>query len=109
MGKMFERRTPGKFNLRPQYWDPDKEEREERERRINAKLGKETDPEDEPISYGESIRGKFTQKLAQHKMQRNAASGKRIVRLFFILVIVFLIVMYVMAKNADKLVEWIGD
>ncbi len=49
---------PKGFTRKPLYWDAEKEEREERERRIRAELGKDVDENGEPI-YRPNIKGQF--------------------------------------------------
>ena len=39
--RFFKVREPNRFNYTPLYWDPEKEAREERVRRIRAELGQE--------------------------------------------------------------------
>ena len=39
MAKFFYTPKPKKFRVEPRYWDPEKEKREARERRIKAELG----------------------------------------------------------------------
>lgn len=58
MAKFFETAKPKRFHIEPRYWDPKKEEREARDRRINAELGIENDGEYKPyITKGEFRRG----------------------------------------------------
>ena len=40
---IFKKPEYRRFNLKPRYWDPAKEEREERERRVKAELGLKDD------------------------------------------------------------------
>ena len=39
--RFFKVKEPNRFNYRPLYWDPEKEDREDRIRRIKAELGQE--------------------------------------------------------------------
>ena len=39
--RFFKVNEPNRFNYKPLYWDPEKEAREERVRRIKAELGQE--------------------------------------------------------------------
>jgi len=41
--RFFKTKGPNRFDYQPLYWDPEKEEREERVRRIKAELGQEVD------------------------------------------------------------------
>lgn len=58
---------PKGFTRKPIYWDPEKEERELRERQIRTELGIETDNKYHPETYRPDIKGKF----------RSAAHGDR--------------------------------
>ncbi|MCT4614430.1 MAG: hypothetical protein N4A49_06105 [Marinifilaceae bacterium] len=73
-----------RFNLTPRYWDPAKEEREERERRIKAELGIKS----ENGEYYSSIRGAFTRNI-QHQSRSSIkrSSNLRVVIIFIVLAI----------------------
>lgn len=97
MGKFFDTPKPQPFQIKPRYWDPKKEEREEREKRARAKLGL---PDDDG-SYIPNIKGQFkknrTSKLAYAEAQRR----KSTVRLFFILTILMLAAYFIVFKYVD--------
>jgi hypothetical protein len=58
----FKKPQHKRFNLQPRYWDPAKEEREDRERRIKAELGMK----DEDGQYVPYIKGRMKSQI-QHK------------------------------------------
>ena len=53
----YSTRKPRQYNHTPIYWNPEKEAKLERERRIKRELGMETDDE----GYKPSIKGTFVQ------------------------------------------------
>ncbi len=53
----YKQRKPRQFNHQPIYWDPRKEELQERERRIRRELGMEKMDE----GYKPQIKGKFVE------------------------------------------------
>lgn len=59
IGRFFH--TPGtkKFSIVPRFYDPDKEERDERERRIKEELGIVDEKKDLNRPYRPNIRGQF--------------------------------------------------
>lgn len=58
---------PKGFTRKPLYWDPEKEERENREKRIKAELGLVNEKESSASHYRADLKGKF----------RSAAHGDR--------------------------------
>ncbi len=50
---------PKGFIRKPIYWDPEKEEREEREKRIRAELGMDSQKDSKSLTYRANIKGKF--------------------------------------------------
>jgi hypothetical protein len=59
IGRFFH--TPGtkKFKITPRFWDPDKDVREERERRIKDELGIVDEKKEDDRSFRPNIRGQF--------------------------------------------------
>ena len=55
MFELFKKPEYRKFNLKPRYWDPEKEEREAREKRIKAELG----IKDDDGQYIPNVQGQF--------------------------------------------------
>ena len=64
---IFKKPEYRRFNLKPRYWDPAKEEREERERRVKAELGLKDDDK----TYIPNIKGQFRQEYEKRKANRN--------------------------------------
>ena len=77
-------KLPGhkRFNYSPRYWDPEKEEREERIRRIKAEMGYEvpSDPNRSTIK-----RGSFRQARQQAKIRSTRSSNIRLVIILAVL------------------------
>lgn len=102
---MFERKDTRKFELKPRYWDPEKEEREEREKRIKAELGIE---EGENGVYVPHIDGKLRSLYHERKAQRRGYNGRYAVRMFLILIGVFLIALYLLMRHSESLFRFFG-
>lgn len=93
-----------RFNLQPRYWDPQKEEREKREKRIKAELGlAENDDQHIP-----DIRGKFRQEYEKRKAARGNVFSSYTLRLFMILIMLFMAVLYVIIKNPEGIMRFFG-
>jgi hypothetical protein len=91
--------TPGtkKFNVTPRYWDPDKEEREERERRIREEMGMVDDRKISDRPYRPNVKGQF--RRAQEGLTRSSpgarkASNTRLIVLILILTLIFYLFFY---------------
>jgi hypothetical protein len=76
MAKLFSVYKPKPFHIEPRYWDPVKEKREERERRIKAEMGiKDEGGTYRPyIARGEFRRGISNGKWSSAKAQRHKSN-----------------------------------
>lgn len=97
MARAFDKPKYKRFNIIPRFWDPEQEEREERERRVKEKLGLSQDDD----KYIPNIKGKFKKELHERIGSHQATRNKSTVRLFFILIILFLIAYYLVFKYID--------
>ncbi|RPI44666.1 MAG: hypothetical protein EHM46_02590 [Bacteroidetes bacterium] len=81
----FKLQKPKRFNYSPLYWDPEKEEREERIRRISQEMGI-----DLPSNPGRTTitRGSFRQASKKTRVRATRSSN---IRLLVILAILFLL------------------
>lgn len=105
MGRMFERKDTRKFDLKPRYWDPEKEEREEREKRVKEELGVQ---EDDKEVYIPHVEGKFRNLYRERKANRRGHNGRYAVRMFLILIVVFLIILYLLMRHAEGVFRFFG-
>ena len=106
MGEFLKKPEYRKFNLTPRYWDPKKEAREAREKRVKAELGILDDNE----QYVPNIQGQFRREYntrANARANTGAGSG-RTIRLFMILVLLFLGAFYLFIKNPEGLLKLFG-
>ncbi len=103
---LFKQPEYKRFNLKPRYWDPEKEARDERVKRARAELGLED--EGGKDMYVPNIRGQFRSEYEKHKAMRSNAGTARTIRLFMILVILFLGAFYVFVKNPEGLLSLFG-
>ncbi|MBL4560250.1 MAG: hypothetical protein JKX79_04625 [Labilibaculum sp.] len=75
-----------RFNIQPRYWDPAKDERVDRERRIRGELGLKG--EDEP--YTPNIKGRMKTQLRHGHFDSNGSRNKSNIRLLVIFVLLSL-------------------
>lgn len=91
IGRFFH--TPGtkKFNITPRFYDPDKEEREERERRIKEEMGIVDEKKDDGKPFRPNVKGQFR---AQGGFSRTSESARRAQnrRLVWIILILALVI-----------------
>ncbi|MDL2231138.1 hypothetical protein LJB85_00165 [Porphyromonadaceae bacterium OttesenSCG-928-L07] len=99
MGRLFERRDPGKFQYKPRFWNPEQEEREKRERRVREELNIQGE------GYVPNIEGTFREMYQKRREARKAFNGRYAVRMFLILIMVLLAGFYLMSKYGEKLVS----
>ncbi len=79
----FKKPEHKRFNIQPRYWDPAKEEREEREKRIRGELGLR----DENEPYIPNIKGRMKTQLRHAHFNSNGARNKSNIRLLLIFVL----------------------
>lgn len=97
MAKFFEKPKHRVYNVKPVFWDPEKEESIEREKRVKAKLGLNEDDE----RFIPNLKGKFKAEMQDRLGARQAGRRNSTVRLFFILVILLLAAYYIVFKYVD--------
>jgi hypothetical protein len=83
--RFFKLPNPKRFSYSPLYWDPEKEEREDRVRRIRQEMGI-----DLPSGPGQTTirRGSFRQASKKTRVKANRSSN---IRLLVILAVLFLL------------------
>ena len=86
---LFKQPEYKRFNIKPRYWDPEKDEGEE-------------------DVYVPNVRGQFRSEYEKRKAMRTNAGSARTIRLFMILVILFLGAFYVFVKNPEGLLKLFG-
>ena len=80
----FKRPQHKRFNLQPRYWDPAKEEREDREKRIKSELG----IKDKNVPYTPNIKGQMRKEFRHKYSDVNGTRQKSNFRLLIIFVII---------------------
>ncbi len=83
----FKKPEHKRFNIEPRYWDPAKEEREERENRIKSELGMT----DDNGQYIPNIKGQLRRSLRHKNADVRSSNKKSNIRLFIILIILLII------------------
>lgn len=90
IGRFFH--TPGtkKFGFTPRFYDPDKEERDDRERRIKEELGIVEEKKEWGKSYRPNIKGQFRDNDGWARSSEGArkAQNRRLIWIVMILALV---------------------
>lgn len=97
IGRFFYLPGAKKFNITPRFYDPDKEEREERERRIKEELGIFEEKMDDGKPFRPNIKGQFRraqQGLSRSSEKARKASNTRLIILVMILALIFYLFFY---------------
>lgn len=92
MAKLFETPRPRSFHIEPRYWDPKKEEREARQRRINAELGIQNEGEYKPYI----AKGEFRKGISNGKWSPQVQRRKSNTRLLILVVITAALVYFML-------------
>lgn len=101
---LFKKPEYRKFSLKPRYWDPVKEEQETRKKRIRAELGLEENSE----QYIPDVRGQMRKEYEKRKAARSSLNTGYTLRLFMILVMLFIAAFYVFVKNPEGIMRFFG-
>lgn len=104
MFTLFKKPEYRRFNLQPRYWDPEKEAREAREKRIKAELG----IKDENGQYVPNIEGQFRSEFRKRQAARSSISSSQTIRTFMILILLFMAAFYVFIKNPEGIFKFFG-
>lgn len=90
--------TPGtkKFHITPRFWNPDKEERDERERRIKEELGIVEEKKADNKSYRPNVKGQFRggDGWARSSESARRAQNRRLIWIILILALVVYLFFY---------------
>ena len=80
---------PKQFRIEPRYWDPEKEKRDARERRIKAEMGLK----DEDKTFRPHIeKGEFRKGMSDSKWSVNAQRKKSNTRLLILAAVIGLLI-----------------
>jgi len=97
IGRFFHIPSAKKFHITPRFYDPDQEERDERERRIKEELGIVDEKKDDNKPFIPNIKGKFREASGGHAKSTEAArraQNRRLIILILILVLIFYLFFY---------------
>lgn len=97
IGKFFHTPRSKQFSLRPRFYDPDKEARDDRERRIKEELGIVDEKEKSNRPFRPNIKGQFRNTdgwQAKSSEDARRAQNKRLIFLFLILALIFYLFFY---------------
>ena len=106
----FKRPEYRRFEYKPRFYDPKKEAREERLRRVRAELGLEDKLPDKEKqeTYVPDLRGKFRSEFERRRAARSNVGSWRTLRLFMILMMLFILAFYWFVKNPDSIMRLFG-
>ncbi len=97
IGKFFHTPAAKQLNIKPRFYDPDKEERDDRERRMKDELGIVDEKKKDPKNYRPNIKGQFRNSdgwQAKSSEPARRAQNRRLIWLFAILALVFYLFFY---------------
>lgn len=95
MGNFFHTPKPKQFSFRPRFYDPEKEDFEQREQRIKEELGIATEKTYDGKSYRERIRGSFRNHGGSNTKTSEDARRSQNTRLIIMIVLLALIFYFV--------------
>ncbi len=95
-----------RFHLHLRYWDPAKEEREEREQRIKTELG----IADEKAEFRPNVRGKISGKIRHKYSETSSIRKKSNFRLVVIFAMLALLAYFILGENEllERLISVLG-
>lgn len=85
-----------KFQYDPIYYNPEKEESKERERRIRQEMGLDVGKESDGRAYTERIRGGMRRRIRSHFEVARSERKKSNIRLIIILVLLMALFYYLL-------------
>lgn len=101
---------PKSFEIPTRYWDAEKEEREERERRIKAELGIK-DESNKNRAYVPNIKGKFRSAAHGDRSELLDKKRKSQRRIFFYVAILFVVIYFLFSglPFVEEILKKIAD
>lgn len=99
IGRFFYTPAAKKFNITPRFYDPDKEEREEREQRIREELGIPDEKRKGDGPFRPNIKGQF--RRAQDGFSRSSDSARRSSNIRLIIFILILALIFYLFFYSD--------
>ena len=97
IGKFFHTPATKRFHITPRFYDPDKEERDERARRIKEEVGIFDEAKDPNKPFKPNIKGQFRKTgewQAKSSESARRAQSRRLLILIVILALVFYLFFY---------------
>jgi len=97
IGRFFHTPAAKKFHIAPRFYDPDQEERDERERRIKEELGIVDEKKDDGKPYRPNIKGRFRNARewqAKSSEAARRAQNRRLIILILILALILYLFFY---------------
>ncbi len=97
IGRFFHTPKAKQFHITPRFYDPDREEREDRERRIKEELGIFEEKKNDNKPYRPNIKGQFRVMQGGHSKtteQARRSSNTRLIILILILALIFYLFFY---------------
>ncbi|MBN2698070.1 MAG: hypothetical protein JXR52_04540 [Bacteroidales bacterium] len=89
--RFFKLPNPKRFSYTPRYWDPEKEEREDRVRRIKQELGISTGSDSGKTTM---VRGSFRQYRKKTRVRASRSSNIRLVIILAVLLLLSYLIFF---------------
>lgn len=97
IGRFFHTPRSKQFSMRPRFYDPDQEARDDRERRIKEELGIADEKKENGKPFRPNIKGQFRNTdgwQARSSEDARRSQNKRLIILFLILALIFYLFFY---------------
>ena len=102
MGMFVKLQKNKRFEIKPRYWNPEEEARQERLKRVRAELGLDEEKGD----YVPDVRAGLRQEYEKRRSMR--ASGRMIssFRMFIILIVLLFVAFYLISYKLEDILNW---
>lgn len=104
MFQIFKKPDIKRFDLKPRYWDPEKEAHEERVKRAKAELGLE----EKSDQYIPDMKGKLRDEYKRRRADRASHNSRYAIRLFMILIMLFIAAYLIILRNPEGIMRFFG-
>ena len=91
-----------RFNYKPRYWNPEEEERKQRQERARKELQIAEDSD----TYIHDVRAKLRGEYNKRKATRGGGVSRRTFRLFLILMILLLAMFYLLSYKLEAILRY---
>lgn len=104
MFQLFKKPDIKRFDLKPRYWNPEQEAREERIKRAKAELGLD----EKSDQYIPDMKGKLCSEYHRRRAEKASYNSKYVLRLFMILIMIFIAAFLIFMRNSEGILRFFG-